>query len=308
MSRTRTRNTAALGGRLPWWVYALVALALIVFFVVFEPWHSVSDRARAAAEGLRDSSVYLAPDAPGMVDPVRAREVIGDRAIVVAILDTTPLTEYAEETAPNQALCQDIAGLVPTNLVAVFSGDPEGTYRAAYCAGPNFPTPTRTEQSAELFAFDVLVAAEESWQYRATEDDLTPQLEEYVLTFDSKAVEAYGEIPRRGPLAHPLDFWRLLLAGLAMVSLPIVVFVLLRLGARALHRRRSGKAAQRHRQHVIDARLNRLADRILHPAGEPDAEAAREYVLVLHRLQDATTDEELTEVENKIDDLERAML
>lgn len=295
--------------RIPAWGYA-VLLGVVGFVAVFKPWQVPGQRASDAARGLRDDSVYVAADAPGLVDPERAREVIGDRAIVVAIFDDGSLTEYAGEDRPSTALCEDVARLVPTNLVIVFASDEDGQYGSAYCDGPAFPGPTRGDASAEDFSFGVLVAAELSWQYRVTDTDLTAEIEEYVLTFDAEAAQAYGEIPRRGPVGDAMSLGRLLLAGAGMVSGTVVLFLLLRGAALAL---RGGSLTRRRhdltaRRRAADARLNRLADRVLQPRDQPDAEAAKEYVLALHAFREATDDQRLSEVESRIAALEGRLL
>ncbi|EHR49165.1 hypothetical protein SacmaDRAFT_0872 [Saccharomonospora marina XMU15] len=292
--------------RIPAWGYAAL-LGVVGFLIVFKPWQLPGERAREAAQNLRDSSVYVAPGAPGLVDPVRAREVIGDRAIVVAIFDDEPLLDYAAEEDPSRALCDDIATLVPTNLVIVFSAD-EGEYASTYCDGPGFPEPTRGDDSAEDFSFGVILKAEASWQYRVTDTDLTPEIEEYALAFDADAAQAYGEIPRRGPVDDVTDVGRLLLAGAAMVSAPVVLFLLLRGSALALRDRLGARGAAARRRTAVDARLNRLADRVLHPDGPADAEHAKEYVLILHEFREAGDGPRLAELESRITTLERQLL
>jgi hypothetical protein len=294
--------------RVPCWVWCAVIVGLVGFAMVFQPWRSISDRAREAAQGLRDSSVYVAPGAPGVVDPQRIRKVLGDRAIVVAVFDDTPLTEYAGEDQPAMALCDDVAALVPTNLVVVFATDDDGEYDSAYCDGPGFPAPTKTGDSAEDFFFGVLVAAEQSWQYRATDTDLTPEIEEYVLTFDRDAAAAYGEIPRRGPVSGAPDVGRLILACLGMVSATVALFLLVRQAARLVRRRTIADRARRRRRAAADARLNRLADRLLRPSTAPDPEVIRTYVAALHQFRDAADEDSLSEAERRITEVEGSLL
>lgn len=285
-------------------MWVAVAVGVVLFLWIFEPWRSVNERARAAAEGLADSSVYVAPGAPGLVDPERVRQVVGDRAIVVAVLDETPLTEYADETSPGLALCRDLAELVPTNLVIVFATEPGEAYDSAYCEGPDFPAPTLLDDSVDTFAISVLAAAEPAWQYRATDTDLTPEIEEYVLAFDLEATEAYGEIPRRGPVNNAADASQLVLAFLGIVCATIAVFLLLRQLGRLLAR--SGLA--RPRESGLNARLDRLADRVMDPARPPDAAAAKEYVLALREFHEARGRAGLDRVEKRIERIEELLL
>ena len=136
--------------RIPLWCWATL-VGLGAFLWVFTPWENVSERARTAAQNLGATSVYAEPGAPDVVNPERAEKVIGDRAIVVAVFDETPLIEYADEQSPRQALCRDVASLVPTNLVVVFAANPDGDYNGSYCHGPEFPAPTLTDDTTDVF-------------------------------------------------------------------------------------------------------------------------------------------------------------
>ncbi|CAM3151676.1 hypothetical protein SAXI111661_20580 [Saccharomonospora xinjiangensis] len=289
---------------------ALIAAALgvVIYLVIFQPWRTVPEHARSAAEGLAGSSVHVAKGAPGLVDADRVRKVIGDRAIVVAVLDDAPLTEYGGESSPGLALCRDIAELVPTNLVIVFATEPGEDYDSAYCEGPDFPAPTLVEDSVDTFAISVLAAAESAWQYRVTGTDLTPEVEEYVLAFDLEASEAYGEIPRRGPIDSVADASALVLAFLGVVSATIAVFLLLRQLGRLLTDSGLGRLSSPRRS-GLNARLNRLADRIMDPACTPNAEAAREYALALADLGEAGGGTAaLDKVEKRIKRIEELLL
>ncbi|TLW89597.1 hypothetical protein FFT09_21675 [Saccharomonospora piscinae] len=289
--------------RLPRWLIVAVVVGVAAFLWIFTPWVTAGERAATAAGGLEDSSVHVDPGAPGLVDPQRAREVIGDRAIVVAIFDETPLDEYADETVPRLALCRDVAELVPTNLVVVFATEPEREYGSSYCEGPAFPDPTETDDDAAGFALSVVAAAEQSWQYRASDTDLTPELEEYVLTFDAEAAEAYGELPRRGPVDSVTDVSQLVLAFLGIVSATIAVFLLLR-GLALVSFRRKVTAPK---EAELGARLNRVADRVLHPEGEPNAEAAKEYVLAMRELGEPGGTARLDRVRRRLDRIEELL-
>ncbi|WP_277669961.1 hypothetical protein [Saccharomonospora viridis] len=293
--------------RIPLWCWATL-VGLGAFLWVFTPWENVSERARTAAQNLGATSVYAEPGAPDVVDPERAEKVIGDRAIVVAVFDETPLIEYADEQSPRQALCRDVASLVPTNLVVVFAANPDGDYNGSYCHGPEFPAPTLTDDTTDVFFLSLLATAEQSWQYRTSETDLVPQLEEFVLAFDTETFKAYGEVPRRGPVNSVYDVWQLVLACLAMVSATVVVFLLLRQLGRALFASR----ALRPREAGLNARLNRLADRVLHPeGGAPNAAAAKEYVLALREFHDTDRQRDrqrLDAVERRIEKIEGMLL
>jgi len=90
-----------------------------------------------------------------------------------------------------------------------------------------------------------------------------------------------------------------------------VVFLLLRLGGRAVLRRGSLIASTEHRRAAAGARLNRLADQVLHPEPATDAAAARaqtevakRYVLLLADYESADTKPELDHVERELTSLE----
>src|SRR5699024_4351405 len=96
-------------------VVVAIAVGLGLFLWVYQPWDLPSERAEEIVYGLRESPVYADPGAPDIVDVERARQVIGDRAIVAAVSDTRPLPESDHANGPDYALCEDIAELTPTN-------------------------------------------------------------------------------------------------------------------------------------------------------------------------------------------------
>ncbi|WP_245788554.1 hypothetical protein [Amycolatopsis marina] len=293
--------------RITSWVVAAAVIGLIGFFAAMQPWRSTSDLARSIAGSLRESSVHVAEDAPGLVNPDRARTVIGDRAIVAAILGTAPLQEYADSDQPNRDLCKDIAELAPTNLVIVFAADKDGEYDSAYCNGPDFPDPTQTDEDADRFALGVIIAAETAWSYRTTETDRTPEIEEYVLAFDAEAGEQYGKLPRRGTVPDLPTFGRLALTAAAMVACTVVLFLILRSAALAARRKARTERARSRLRSALDARLNRLADIVLHEPGAANAEAAQRYVETLHRFREADERGQLDEVRAEVDELEKEL-
>ncbi|ASR34241.1 hypothetical protein BAY61_03695 [Prauserella marina] len=289
--------------RVPGVVWIGAACGLIAFLFVFTPWATSSAKAKAAAEGLRSGSVYAQRGAPDLVDAERAERIIGDRAIVVALFDEEPLTEFSGEDNPRRALCQDLASLVPSNLVVVFAADEDGEYGSSYCDGPSFPI-------EDNFSLKVIAGAEQSWKYRTTSTDLTPELEEYVLTFDVTAAEDHGEVPRRGPVPDAMAFGQLLMACAAMIAATVLLFLLLRQAAKALRRRQGKTGALRKRRKAIDARLSKVAERVLRPR-DPEcasnAKLAADYADALHRFREADTSQRLGVVEAKVTELENVI-
>ncbi|SFB63480.1 hypothetical protein SAMN05216266_13525 [Amycolatopsis marina] len=291
------------GGRR--WIYLAVVVGLVGFAVVVRPWTTVEERARTAAEGLRDSPVHVAAGARDVVDEQHAREVIGDRAIVVALFEDAPLTEYEGATSPPLELCRDLAELTPTNVVLVYAQGFYGEYRSKICVGPAFPDSPLSEWTAHDFNISLVTAVTDSSRYRVTAGNVTPEIEELVLAFDARSAERYGEILTRSQVGDTMSFRPLALAALGTVLTTVALFLLLRRGGQLLGAKGRRDRALARRRKSVDARLNVLADRVLHPHGPPDAQAAGDYVLILHSFGEATTETQLDQVEHRIEALER---
>lgn len=285
---------------IPRWIVLATAAGLVVFAAVYGPWTQPSAQVRTIVTGLRSSSVYQAPGAPGLVNAARARQVIGNRPIVAVILDRTPLPPAKGTDDPRMALCERIAEVLPTDYVWVYGADGSGKYKGNNCYGPDFPHPTKP--GVGMDDFDLMVNTEAGWsaQFRMTDTDLTPQLEEFVLTFDEWAGKDYGAVPTRGPEPDTLATQQIVLAGAGMVAAMVTLFLLLRFGGLALHRRTARAAARRERHAELSERLSRIADAVINPRehADPDdarrqADVAKRYVLALDQLEHAHTDDEL---------------
>lgn len=306
----------------PRWMFVAVGVSALLAYGIFgrpgpasEP---VSAQVRTIVEGLRTTSVYAAPDAPGKVDAVRARALIGDRPIVLVLLGTTPLPPPdGALDQPNYDLCQEIADVVSTSLVILYAtvGD---EYKPAYCPGPDFSNP-ENPVDADNYDFVLISKAEIAWKYRVTDADLFPEVEEYVFAFDEQAAQDYpGGVPRRAPVVPPpptpdaLQTWQIVLSIAGILFGTIALFVGLRLVGRVVARRSTRDAATRNRHTATSARLNRLADVVLHPPEPTDATAARRqadlagrYVLVLGEFEAANTRAKLAAVDGRIAELEK---
>ncbi|TDQ05934.1 hypothetical protein [Labedaea rhizosphaerae] len=297
---------------LPRWLVGGLAVGILLSYLFFanppKPEHVPSPLVGPIIEGLRTTSVYAAPGAPPLVDVARARHVIGDRPIVVAVLDRTPLP-HENMSLERQNLCEDVADATPTNIVMVFAQDSR-EYGSSICMGPEFSNPTNPVD-ADDFDLGLTVAAETAWEYRATATNLTPQIEEYVLAFDAQAAKKYPEfVPRRAivppapPTASALQTRQIVLAIVGLIVAVIAVFALLQLVVRLVRRRQDLRAANDSRTVAMTARLNRLADNVLRPdkpRGADDAahqaEVARRYLLALQQFeQDGPNDETETQV------------
>jgi hypothetical protein len=286
---------------LPRWLAGGLAVGILLSILVLNSGPEVERRPSPLVgpiiEGLRTTSVYAAPGAPPMIDVARARQVIGDRPIVVAVLDRTPLPPEGHDLQ-RQDLCQDVADATPTNLVMVFAQDSRG-YDSSICMGPEFSNPVNPVDAKD-FDLGLTVAAETAWTYRASDTNLTPQIEEYVLAFDSEAADKYPKfVPRRAVVQPPpptptaLQSWQIALAIVGVMVAVVAVFALLRLLAHLYQRRQDVRAETNARNSAMSARLNRLADNVLRPRKPRDAndaahqaEIARRYVLALQQFEE----------------------
>jgi hypothetical protein len=291
----------------PRWLVGALAVGILLSILVLNGGPKAGRRPSPLVgpiiEGLRTTSVYAAPGAPPMVDVARARQVIGDRPIVVAVLDRTPLSPERLDLQ-RQHLCDDIADATSTNLVMVFAMDSRG-YGSSICMGPEFSNPVNPVDAKD-FDTGLIVAAETAWAYRASDANLTPQIEEYVLAFDSEAADKYPEfVPRRAVIQPPppaptaVQSWQIALAIAGVIVAVIAVFALLQVLAHLIQRRQAVRAETDARTAAVNARLNHLADVVLRPGKPRDArkaaqqaEIARQYVLALQQFeQDGPTAE-----------------
>lgn len=308
---------------MPRWAAVCVGIGVLLGIGIFgRPVHApepVSDRVQAIAEGLRTTSVYEErPGIPGVIDAERARDLIGDRPIVLALLDDTPLADPEGVGLAHYDLCDEIARVVPTSLVVVYVTRDTGEYDQAYCTGPQFSNP-QNPVDASNYSFGLIAKAELSWKYRATGEDKFPEVEEFVFAFDEQAREDYPNgVPTRAvvvpapPTPDALQTRTLVLSLGGVVLAPVALFALLRLIGGAATRR-SGRAKSAHtRQEAINSRLNRLADAVLHPPSPKDAADARRqadlaerYVVLLGAVESARSRSAQAEVEERLSELEQ---
>ncbi|RZS36872.1 hypothetical protein EV193_106106 [Herbihabitans rhizosphaerae] len=304
---------------LPRWLVLGVVVGVALGYVFFgnpvQGPKPLSPKALAAAEGLRTGSVYVAPGAPPVVDVERVRQVIGDRPIVVAMLDSTPLPP-ARMGLEGQDMCEEIAEIAATNLVITFAMENKDGYDSSYCVGKQFGNAHNGLKNSD-FGFSFLVAPEQAWQYRATETNKTPEIEEFVLAFDAKIAEKNVSIPRRAviqppaPAPDPVQTRQIVtsLGGIMLAS--VALFALLHVGALLWRRRADRQSGMDTRRIEIDARISSLSDDVLHPRrphdaaeAEHQAELARRYVLVLKEFSDrgpvSEVDRELSSLEEMV--------
>jgi hypothetical protein len=286
------------------WLCGLVA-GLIAFLAVFGPWAQPSAQVRTIVDSFRTSSVYVQPGAPAVLDPARVRQVIGDRPIVVAILNRTPLPDSDDD--PREALCQQIAHQVLDDYIWVYAQDSSGEYSGNDCYGDDFPTPTKAGVSMDDFDIDLNISAQTAAQLRTSDTNKTPEIEEFVLAFDDVAGQDYGSVPTRGPVPDHLAARQIALACVGMVAGACALFALLRLVALGVRRRSAAAAALRRRRAAATAELSKVADAVIHTRQATDAADARRqastakgYVQALDALERAHTETELAEAERDI--------
>lgn len=306
----------------PRWLFAAVALGAVVCFLVFgaaSPPAPVSALARKVVEGLRTTSVYEEPGGPGIIDAQRSRDLIGDRAIVLVLLAGTIEGDPTYETDPRADRCAEIADLVATSVVILYAYDDEGSYDAEYCVGPEFAN-ADNPVDPEDYVVAAVGGVNLGTHFRVTDTDRFAEVEEYVYTFDHYTMrDSPNGVPRRGVVVPPpptpdaLQAWQVALALGGILAGTVALFVLLRAVGGVAGRRGTRTAESRTRSEKVNARLNHLADTVLHPGRPGDASAARtqadlaeKYVLLLGAVESARTPAELAEVERELTELEEA--
>ncbi len=318
----RDRSKRWLG--IPRWVYAPVILGGVLCYVVFgrqtDPPPPPSAQATAAVDGLRTTSVYEEPGGPGFVDVAKARALIGDRAIVLVLLAGAIRDDPTSFTDPRAERCTEIAELVATSVVIMYAFDDDGDYAAEYCVGPEFANADNPVDPTDYTAGGVVGSVHLGSPFRVTDTDKFAEVEEYVYAFDEYTTrDSPNGVPRRGVVVPQADAptapqtWQVVLSLAGILAGTLAVFVLLRAAGRRVGRRGERTAAARTRAAVVDTRLNRLADTVLHPDRPKDATAARaqadlagRYVLVLQAAANARTKAEVADVERELDLLEEA--
>jgi hypothetical protein len=297
----------------PRWIWFACVVGIIAFVAVYGPWAQPSAQVRTIVAGLRTSSVYVQAGAPSLIDPAHARQVIGNRPIVVVLLNRDPLPASGDSD-PRETLCQQIAKEVTNDYIWVYGADKSGKYKGNNCYGTNFPQPTKPGVSMDDFDTTLNIAAQLSAQFRTSDTNLNPEIEEFVLTFDSTAADDYGAVPTRGAIPDTLAVRQIVLACVGMIAGTVTLFLLLRTLGTALRRRGAAGVARARRRAALTAELNRVADAVINPRpttsradAERQAEAAKQYVLALDELEHAHTDAELTKAESEIKVLTEAV-
>lgn len=285
-------------------LWPLAVLAGLLGWQFLSSW-TFDPGARAAVDALYATAAYEAASEPGIVDVARARQVVGDRPIVVAVL--VPGTDALDR-------CRDVVARHTEVVAFVYTG-PDAS---GICAGDDFPAPDTSDLSTDLWVELVITDARYSSQFRVEPGrrDHTPQVEEFVLAFDAAVPAHYTDgVPRRELAVSPRVWWEVVARLAGAVAVVVAGFVLLRtVAARALAWR-TARTALRERRLAQLVRVGRLADAVLTdpPATDPAsarrrAEAAGSYVTVLGEVERADDTGALDATGSRLDELERALL
>jgi hypothetical protein len=306
----------------PVWLFGAIAVAAFGCFLVLggtSPREPVPAQAREIVEGLRTTSVYEEPGGPGIVDAPRARDLIGDRAIVLVLLAGTIHEDRTGGTDPRQEQCAEIADLVATSVVILYAYDDEDSYEAEYCVGPEFVN-ADNPVDPEDYVMGVVGGVNLGTHFRVTDTDKFAEVEEYVYTFDHYTMrDSPNGVPRRGVVVPPPPAPDVLQAGQVALALggvltgTVALFALLRTVGGVAGRRTARAAESRTRSERVNVRLNRVADTVLHPEPTTDATVARRqadlaerYVLLLAAAESAATAVEYAGVDRDLTELEEA--
>lgn len=306
----------------PRWLVVAVVVAVLIGYGTFgrsaKGPAAVSGQVQAIVEGLRTTSVHEAPDAPGKVDAERARALIGDRPVVLVLLGEDTQSTWDPFDHHGDDLCEQVANVVTTSLVILYGRQYRGGYGPDFCVGPEFSNP-RNPVEPDNYDFVLIGRAEVAWKYRVTEDDMFAQVEEFVFAFDEQASQDYpGGVPRRAvvvpppPSPDPLQSGQVVLSLAGILLGTVALFVGLRLIGTLVARRAAQGAGLRTRSEAASARLNRLADVVLHPPppgtaadARRQAELAGAYVQVLGEFEAANTRSKLAALDGRLTELEK---
>jgi len=278
--------------RIPVWARMAILVALAFFAYQQYGYWSIPATGRAAGAGLRASAAYADPTEPDVIDLARARQVIGDRPILMAVLPAGyPKRELAA--------CEDVAKQHPKNLVLAYKGAQTPTL----CAGSGFPGPTTKGLGIDAWVFRVALETQFASRYRVADDahQRTAEVEEFVLAFDAQVQEDYADgVPNREADPDPVVWWRVMLELAVLIVLVVSLFAGIRIAAQRIIRIRSESAALRARRLDQQQQLSEAASEIM--VFDPDeapakarlrASVAGQYLHTLTAFEAARTREDL---------------
>ncbi|MDQ2722098.1 MAG: hypothetical protein M3Y19_02135 [Actinomycetota bacterium] len=253
---------------------------------------SIPAPARAAGAALRGGAAYADPREPGVVDLARARQVLGDRPIMVAVLP-------ADYPGSDLDACGDVAKQHSANLAMTYRGAGDPTV----CAGSKFPAPQTKSEDTDQWVFSLAIETDYAAQYRVSAESRahTPEVEELVLAFDAAVRSDYPDgVPVRQTSPDPLVWWRVILELAGLVLLTVAVFAALRYASRKLIAVRATRAALRVRRLELTQELSKAAAEVMAEVPHEStskarlrADAAEQYVHALSAFEAAGTATEL---------------
>lgn len=241
--------------RIPVWARVALLVGLTLFAYQQYGYWSIPASARAAGTALRSSSVYVVPNEHGVIDAERARQVLGDRPILVAVLP-------ADYPKRELAACEDVATQHPENLALVYVG----AQSPAFCPGSKFPNPTTKGLDIDDWVFQVLLETEFASTYRVAADahQRTPEVEEFALAFDALVRKDYADgVPKRTADPDPSVWWRVMLELAGLVIAAVGVFAAIRAAANRIIRLKTERAALRARRLDLQQKLSMAASEIM---------------------------------------------
>jgi hypothetical protein len=169
-------------------------------------------------------------------------------------------------------------------------------YGAELCAGYLLPDPSE-------YGVRLVIDAAAAARYLVDEHDQGPIVQEVVHAFDARA--GSRQLRRESPAGTPSEVGNVLIFSAVAYSVlgTMLVFLLVRYFAT----RGARRTEEASRRLGVNARLNAIANTILHPepardtaAARRQADAAARYVHALHDFENARTDTELSEVERTL--------
>ncbi|WP_197321307.1 hypothetical protein [Saccharomonospora sp. NB11] len=296
MTATKRSGQNTTQARFPYGVVVTIIMGITLFFSTYDLARH-DDRAVAAVETFTRTPVHVAEGVA--VDPEPIRQVIGDRNLVVGVFD---------EVSSTYELCDEIAQLAPTTAVlAVSLADDETEH--LLCTGWEFPAPTLVDRDADSVLSSVRWSAEGAATYLDPDADVTALVTEYVFAFDRELGAAYGDPPRRGPIAAAPDAAELGLGFLAIFGICVSGYLITRDVTWALVH----SGVTRPRATGLRERLDRLAPRLMAPGRLTDPEiatTARAYARAYQQLDKVAKGKDrrrLDEVAKQVERLETTL-
>jgi hypothetical protein len=255
-----------------WAAWLSVAVGVVVAAGLAVHWYTGSESAvgRRAIEAVRGDAVYVEDGQESRFDPVRAREIIGDRPVILLLLRNRGAGgEY--DGFDDYDICDDVAAAYPDTVVLFASG---GYGFDSGCSRRRDVDVPQTVRTAEAGSGDLL-------SDQAVDE--TPVLRHF-LALSEQQSPATG--PRR--ISHVVAWLTVLVWLVPVVLAAILLFAGLRLAVPGARRVRARRATAATARATAESALARVAAHLLRPEGAGEA-VAREYVLLVGAAATART-------------------